>query len=130
GPYHEGMYALTEAAIAWRAGDRATAGWLAGRARDAFRAVGLAAHLLLAEGLAAVTAGASAGQLAELGQRASACPEPEIALQVFGLLARAQPRRAATWAERARAVPVTRDPARHGVRLDVLSIHECLEPTR
>ncbi|MEQ1571866.1 MAG: serine/threonine-protein kinase, partial [Myxococcota bacterium] len=33
GPYHEGMYALTEAAIAWRAGDRATAGWLAGRAR-------------------------------------------------------------------------------------------------
>jgi hypothetical protein len=126
-PYSQGLFMLTEAAVGWRVGDRATAAWLAGRARDAFRSAGLRSHGLLAAALIAACMGTAEGDAVRLAEEGEACGAPEIAVQILGLLARANPRRRDEWVARARAVELTRSPLARAIPLDVLSINECVE---
>jgi len=86
--YLDGLICLTEAAVAWRAGDTTTAGNLASRARRQLRAANLPAGLMLAEALElACTPAPRMGEIAALADRALCNPLPDISWQVLGMLA-------------------------------------------
>lgn len=127
GSFHAGVFALTEAAVAWRSGDRATGAWLSGQARDCFRRCGFPAHLLLADALTALCCGSSEVDITRIAMQAEDCSDPEIAMQVYGLLARASPQHCSVWLALARSLPSVRSGPDRLIPLDVLSAHESTE---
>ena len=123
-----GVTLLTEAAIAWRGGDRATARVLASaastRAGTASRAWGVLPRTL------ACACGDQEGQdLEALTREALACPLPGILVQSLGLLARSggpgSDERDGAVERAAQRIP------RHqwGLRREVLSVEEALRLT-
>ncbi|MGK3960838.1 protein kinase [Sorangium sp. So ce118] len=126
----EGPVCMTEAAIAYRAGDRACAAALAGRAYEVWRSIdspwcGL---LVRALALAAGAAPSDPEELQELAERAARCPVPGLGVQALGLLARARRAPPPPGWKRA-ALPLTEGVPRRfwPLRMDVLSVEESLE---
>jgi tetratricopeptide (TPR) repeat protein len=88
-PNIEALTLLTEAAVAWRCGDRSLGGRLAGRASAIWGRMGHSAGRLLADALA--RACGAAADPDGLVEEAKNCTVPGIAVQSLGLLARAEP---------------------------------------
>ncbi len=86
---------LTESAVAWRAGLSAVARDLASRSVHAYQDAGNDDGVLVARALGlACGAGRNADTLESLARTATICPDTEVAVQVLGLLALADPVRA------------------------------------
>jgi Tfp pilus assembly protein PilF len=119
----EAMVILTEAAIAWRAGDSARATTWADRARILWAGIGEEASAALAHALAAVNGHRlSPTDVDRLAAAASRCSEPGIAAQILALLARAVPeRRDALLAESHRRL-ATASTIERGGRREILSL--------
>lgn len=125
GPAFEGLFATTEAAVAWRQGRRAEAAALARRAADRLdrsrRLEG--AHLAAALALAA-SGDAPHEALQALAAEASADPTPSLAAQTLGLLCAATPNPDPAWRALATARAQAQPLDRWALRLDVLSMDE------
>lgn len=123
----EALVHLNEAAVAFRAGDRDTAASLAARAAAVWQRMERPWGQLLAASLAACARGSLPESRARAwAAEARACPSPDIALQILGLIGRACPDARASWtdalASLAASVPAE---CRH-LRIDVLSADEAL----
>ena len=120
----EALVCLTEAAVAWRGGNREAAVELANRAAASWAAHGKVWGAALARSLA-ITAGAPAsGEVEELLERLTECPEAYLAGQCYALLSMAGipvPREAALVARRS-GVQIPKD--QWGARREVLSMDE------
>lgn len=119
----EALAALTEAAIAWRAGNMEQTAELARRAEQRWTTLGKTWGALFARTLACVAAGTTE-ESEPLVEAAKHSPVPGAGIQMLGLLARAHPQRAVEF----RAVIKTLRsviPERHwSFRMDVLSVNE------
>ena len=124
----EGMLALNEAAVAFRAGAREIARDLARCAQRAWAAIGeISGGALLAASLAlACGASASDAELAGLVARAVHCSFPEIGIQALGLLAKTGRSLEIDAAELAGVIQRT-SALDLDQRLEVLSIREALD---
>jgi hypothetical protein len=87
-PYLQGLIGLTEAALAWRCGDRRAAGEVAAGARACFAAADLIAGRVLARALELHCTSGPQSALDELARRVLAAPIPDVDWQVLGLLSR------------------------------------------
>ena len=125
GPALVSLFALTEGAVAWRAGALDLARDLAARAVLASRAAQRPTALLLARSLE-VAAGAPVAEAerAALAEEARACPVPDLGAQALGLLCVAADTPA--WRAAARALAARRPAEIWPVRLDVLSLQEAV----
>jgi hypothetical protein len=124
----EGFACLNEAAVAWRAGERAAALGLAERARGILAPLGEPWAALLASGLALVCGGEVAeGEVEALAARARRCPLPRIRAQALALLALSG-RPAGLTPGEVRAATLDAGVPRGAwrCRLEVLSIEEAL----
>jgi hypothetical protein len=123
GPYFEGLFALNEAAVAWRLGQPLRARALAERSATAFTRAGLSDQALLGRILERVV-GERTGQHDEaLADQARRC-RPGLALQALGLLRRVRPDLVSRDELDQRAAHRPRE--QWGVRLDLISIEEAL----
>lgn len=123
----EAIVALNEAAVAWRAGDLAESRTLSTLAADLWERVGNAAAAPMARALSwAAGAPVPAGGADALVQKALAKSPPGVALQVLGLVARADPDAARTHREAAVRLSATSAAARPDGRREVLSASESL----
>ena len=122
---------LNEAAVAFRTGDLPLASDLAMRAALVWDDLGKTQVALLARSLAcACGKEITAAEIASLARRAASGPLPSLALQTLALLARAAPAGLAaadvesmtTWVE-------SSPPHLRALRMEVLSVDECLAPT-
>ncbi|UQA60264.1 serine/threonine-protein kinase [Polyangium aurulentum] len=124
----EAIVSLTEAAVAYRAGDARVAIELSMRAVRLWRSVHEVWPDLLARSLA-LAAGAGAdhgGEIEDLGRKAMQCPVPGLGLQCLGMLARTvgEPKRA--WQKAALPLTAGVDRRHFHLRMDVLSVDEAL----
>lgn len=126
GVYHHAIFALCEGAIAWRCAQHDVASRLATDAVRGFRSLGRHAVACLAGALAALC-DRDLHRAAECARQLPLEGAPEIEIQVCGLLARVDREGSGPYLARARALAHVRPPASHPIRLDVLSIEECLE---
>ncbi len=124
----EGLFCVTEAAIAWRVRDLETAAALAARGEATWSAMGERAGALLLCAALHVASRPEAAipeeRIDQLARRAWACPTPGVGIQVLALLAhhRSPPRDEGVEAELAGQVP-----REHWARrIDVLSVEEAL----
>jgi len=119
--YTGGMFALREAAIAWRLGELPRAAALARQAAQGFGERAAATVLADALGFACEP---RRGAVGALEARALACRVPDLSVQSLGLLnsVRFSARRQRAARRRAAARPRTE----WDTRLDVISIHEAL----
>jgi hypothetical protein len=85
-PHTEGLLAVTEAVIAWRAGHPASRELAAG-ARSAFAAAGYAEAGAFALAIEIASGAGDARQARELAEQVCAARRPDIAIEVLGLLA-------------------------------------------
>ncbi|MFT3764740.1 MAG: serine/threonine-protein kinase [Minicystis sp.] len=125
-PELEALVCMTEAAIAWRAGDLAAALAIARRAERAWSSVGEGGGGLLLVSALAVVCGGAPGAAAAIAREAIACPTLTIGIQVLGLLA--------PWLDPDLLAPARVRPLAAHVaephwpeRLDVLSVREALD---
>lgn len=126
-PDVEALVAATEAGFAMRAGHLDVAASLARRIVAVWVAAGRRWEPALFSALACACEGrASADDLMTSVEAAATCPVPELAVQIVALTATAGSIRAETEA-RARALVEAIAPGRRGVRLDLLSVRECLD---
>ncbi|WP_437970911.1 serine/threonine-protein kinase [Sorangium sp. So ce260] len=126
-PQLEALLSLTEAAVAFRAGERAIAADLAGRAASLWRQLDRASGALLSRCLS-LAAGAPAreGEIRELSDGAIGCRVPGIGLQALGLLGSVAPEARPSWREALGPLSEGIPPERWGERMDVLSAAEAL----
>jgi len=125
----EATVCMTEAAIAYRAGDRPDAAELADRAARIWGRTGDAgpAVLLRALALACGTAAAAPEEIDGLAARAMGCAMPGLGLQALAFLAIAEGRARPAWREAALPLTAGIAPGFFQVRMDVLSVDEALE---
>ena len=126
GPYPEGLFALNEAAVAYRAGSSEAAVGLARRARDAFARVGIREGELLAAALAIAAGGDRRGEASVLAREAMQLRAHDHAVQILGLLGRAVPSPDPSWRAAAIERAASRPTSEWAVRLDVLSFEEAI----
>lgn len=122
----EGLASVTEAAIAWRSGDRARGRALAHRAEQAWTVMGETAGarlLAMALGVTCSPPGSvPAESIAALERGAVACPTPGVGIQVLALIAEHRETPVEADVEEALSAQV---PAEHWpCRIDVLSVEE------
>ncbi len=118
---------LTEAAIAWRAGDLGAARTLAVSCAQRFEAVHNRDAADLARALAAACgAEIEASILDQVAERAPACPYALTSVQTLGLLAHARPERAAALLTVIQRLATECPPGSGAHRLDVISAEEAL----
>lgn len=126
-PGLEAQICLTEAAVAWRAGDLGTAAMLAGIARSRWTVAGFTAGSALAEALEIVASDTyDIPRIRELGARALRGAAPRLTLQTLGLLAHAAPTLAAGWNYDARRLATATRERHWDLRNEVLAIREAL----
>jgi hypothetical protein len=124
----EALVGLTEAAVAFRSGDRETAARLAGKAAALWRQLDRVWGALLARCLELASGGeVREGEARALAERALGCPVPGIGVQALGLLCGVFPEvrgwcPAEAVAKLAEGIPRER----WGARIDVLSVEEAL----
>ncbi len=122
-----GRVAATEAAIAWRAGDVATARRLAEQSHAACVRYGEPGCETLPRALALLCgATAAPGEVERLAARAAEAPDPDTAVQALGLLALAAPQQADALRARAAVRAAELAACDAGVRRDILSLEEAL----
>ncbi|WP_434042295.1 protein kinase domain-containing protein [Sorangium cellulosum] len=122
----EAISCLTEAAVAWRAGQHALAVKLASRAHRLWEGTGWRVGALLARCLALACGDTPiVGEIDALAVEAQACAMPRIGLQALGLLAYAG-RASPTWKAAAETFAEGVPPDRRHVRMDVLATDEAL----
>jgi hypothetical protein len=123
---HEGIVAVTEAAVAYRNGDLATARDLAGRAHRAYAQAGHPIGTVMSRSLFAAAKGElPEGELVALAGSARRCPVPSVAVQSLALVAEAGAPVEISAAE-LDSMADTVPPGHRDKRLDVLSIDEAL----
>jgi serine/threonine protein kinase len=121
----EGLFAATDAATAYRTGDRALTITLSERAAHRLGAAGLAPPAQLMRALAAYALPDPAA-LATLAEQSRDCPVPDMELQVLAFARWRTPDPPPDWLERAHRCAQTRPPEQWTTRLDVLSVQEAL----
>jgi hypothetical protein len=123
----EGAVGMTEAAFAYRAGDRDTAARLGDQAAKAWLAIGMEGPGVMVRALA-IACGAAAGtvEIEALAARAMRCPIAGIGLQALALLAEGAGGARPAWRETAPGLAEGVGRAFWGVRMDVLSVSEAL----
>jgi len=121
----EAQINLNEGAVAWRAGDTATARTLVRTAHRLWRAIGhLWGTVLTQAFLAVLDEGVSAHKIED---QAHDCPLPGVALQTFAMLGRAHPERTASFIDHAHRLAEQIAPEYRPLRREVLSVEECLQ---
>lgn len=128
GPATQGLLACTEAALAWRSGDRGLARELATAAASAFARARLAAGDRLSRALAFAVGHGDEGEGAALIDLALPGSVPGIDVQVLALVGRRCPHLLAPHLSRLRAIAGLRPSTEWGTRREILSIRECLQP--
>lgn len=130
-PAIEAQICLTEAAVAWRAGLDAEAARIAAAARATWTTTGFVAGATLAEALEVVCSGdTDPARIRAMAGRAMRGTAPRLTLQTLGLLARAAPKLAPTWAGEAERIANLTDRAHWSRRNEVLAIEEALSYCR
>lgn len=119
----EAAFAATDAAAAFRLGDRERCAALAGHAARRFAQIGFQPGALMMEALAGWVAGRS---LEELAEEARGCSVADVEVQVLAFARWATPRPPSDWRNRQQRLAALRDPATWEIRLDVLSVTEAL----
>lgn len=126
GPDLEPAFAATDAATAYRLGDRPTCIELADRAAVRFAAASIPPGVLLMRALSAFASHADPAVLRTLADQAHGCAVPDIELQVLAFARWRCPDPPAAWLDRIRTLAALRPPEQWPIRLDVLSIDESL----
>jgi eukaryotic-like serine/threonine-protein kinase len=127
-PRLEALVLLTEAAVAFRAGQAPVAADLAGRAARLWRLMDRTSGALLSRCLSlAAGAPAQEGEIGELAQAAMECRVPGIGLQALGLLGQVAPEARSSWREALEVLSNGIPRERWGERMDVLSAAEAFE---
>lgn len=129
GPFYGALFATTDAAAALRLGDHATSARLAHTATQRFVSAGRSAEGLLMSSLAAWLEGAPPHRLRRLVDDATACPVPDLELQVLAFARWGSPRPPPAWRQRILALGQLRPRGTWSTRLDVLSVEEALAET-
>ncbi|RME25636.1 MAG: serine/threonine protein kinase, partial [Deltaproteobacteria bacterium] len=130
GTWNRAVLLQTEAAIAWRLGEARVAASLATRAAEDFERAGLAAGARLGRALAFRLGVGGVAEGVSLVQLALPGAVPGVDLQVLALVGRRQPDLIAPHLVRMRALARFRPCAEWSLRREILSIRECLEPSR
>jgi hypothetical protein len=120
----EAPFAATEAAAAWRLGERATCVALAEHAARRFTEVGVAPAALVMRALAAFVRGDP--DLSALADDGAAAALPDNELQVLAFARWRSRNPPPRWRERALELAALRPREAWSVRLDVLSVDEAL----
>lgn len=124
----EATVSMTEAAIAFRAHDRACAAALVARAARIWAGTGDGEPAVLMESLALACAEnrASAPDVEKLAERARRCATPGLGLQALAFLAMAEGSSRPAWQDAAASLTAGIPPAFFHLRMDVLSADEAL----
>lgn len=127
-PDLEALMALTEAAIAWRMGQREPAAQLAGRAGRQWAGMKKQWAVLLAQSLELASQGhAQASVVKAMANQARSCPVHGVGIQIFGLLAVARLGGKFLSKGDAMSLADTVPRAHWAHRMEVLSVNEALD---
>lgn len=125
-PSAVGLFALCEAAIAWRARAYPIAQRIAERGERAFRLVDRKDNALLCKMIACASVGSDIATLQRLCQEAMHCRLVEYRMQIFALACLSTAHPAIAWKEQILSDAEQIPPARWALRLDVMSAEEAV----